>query len=48
MTRPHLLVVDDEPGIAIAIVHFADEGYEVESVASAEERCNALPLAKLK
>jgi CheY-like chemotaxis protein len=37
-TRPHLLVVDDEPGIRESLSSILqDEGYEVESVASAEE-----------
>src|SRR6202007_1140083 len=37
-TRPHLLVVDDEPCIRESLSSILqDEGYEVESVASAEE-----------
>src|SRR5260370_39706518 len=37
-TRPHLLVVDDEPGIRESLSSILqDEGYYVESVASAEE-----------
>jgi len=37
-TRPHLLVVDDEPGIRESLSSILqDEGYHVESVASAEE-----------
>src|SRR5712672_3099261 len=37
-TRPHLLVVDDEPGIRESLSSILqDEGYEVDSVASAEE-----------
>ena len=37
-TRPHLLVVDDEPGIRESLSSILqDEGYDVESVASAEE-----------
>src|SRR5260370_4054430 len=36
--RPHLLVVDDEPGIRESLSSILqDEGYHVESVASAEE-----------
>src|ERR1700693_4462605 len=37
-TRPHLLVVDDEAGIRESLSSIlADEGYDVESAASAEE-----------
>ena len=37
-TRPQLLVVDDEPGIRESLSSILkDEGYDVESVASAEE-----------
>jgi len=37
-TRPRLLVVDDEPGIRESLSSILrDEGYHVESVASAEE-----------
>src|SRR6202048_4456482 len=37
-TRPHLLVVDDEPGIRESLSSILqDEGYDVDSVASAEE-----------
>src|SRR6202011_2500553 len=37
-TRPHLLVVDDEAGIRESLSSILqDEGYHVESVASAEE-----------
>src|ERR1700687_5882485 len=37
-TRPPLLVVDDEPGIRESLSSILqDEGYHVESVASAEE-----------
>jgi len=37
-TRPHLLVVDDEAGIRESLSSIlADEGYDVDSVASAEE-----------
>ena len=36
--RPHLLVVDDEAGIRESLSSIlADEGYDVESAASAEE-----------
>ena len=44
--RPHLLVVDDEAGIRESLSSILeDEGYDVDSAASAEEALERAPLA---